>query len=122
MSNDKDGYRPHEPVFPEFRETDHEALERELVNAKGRIHELESVLKSIKPASHTDNAWFATVDRLIELEFAIRTTVRNAEATCGVYTDIHKKRCAPYTERGKRCPDCPMGYVVEVAEALGEER
>lgn len=47
-------------------------------------------------------------DRLLDaiIEEA-RTLVEDARTWCGYVTPGHENKCSHFTQRGRRCPDCP---------------
>ena len=51
---------------------------------------------------------------------ALENDVSDAKDNCGKYRGS-KSHCAPYTDRGLTCPDCPMGWVFHSEQALNGE-
>ena len=60
--------------------------------------------------------------RIAELEAAIKLDISDAQANCGIGSAYRPniERCKSYTDRGKRCPDCPLDWTTNSAAALKE--
>lgn len=51
-----------------------------------------------------------------ELKAAVDDHNEDCRDNCGRFNKLLKQHCAPYTERGRWCVDCPMHGEVEVPE------
>jgi chromosome segregation ATPase len=114
------GYHSH--IAPWAAEIEHlraQVAELESAHTKAHADEAEHAAKQSNEIAALRYALEESDKRVTELERALGEHNAGVDASCEAQRE--RRRCDPYLERGRECPECPRDWRITLEQSAGQK-